>query len=70
MTYWQGVLGRLSIPGILLVALGAAIIIAVPWLSRTVFKREGDRAIIPLKVAGLAITVLGALILMDFIPNL
>jgi hypothetical protein len=69
MTYWQGVLSRVSIPGVLLLVLGAAVCLAAPWLSRMVCKRGGERAATPLKVAGLVIAILGALILLDFIPN-
>ncbi|MCE5344067.1 MAG: hypothetical protein LLF96_10880 [Eubacteriales bacterium] len=70
MTYWQGVLSRLSIPGVLLLVLGGVMCFAAPWLSRRVFKRWGERAATPIKVIGLVIVILSTLILLDFIPNL
>ncbi len=70
MTYWQGVLSRLSVPGIALLALGAALIGLAPKLAGLFSKRGGGRAVTPLKVAGLALAVLGALILLDVFPNL
>ena len=70
MTYWQGVLSRLSIPGILLLIAGAALTLWAPKLTGLLFKKGGERAVTPLKVVGLALAVLGALILLDVFPNL
>ncbi len=70
MNYWQGVLSRLSVPGVALLVIGAALCFAAPGLSRRLFKRGGERAVTPLKVAGLVTAIAGALILMDLIPNL
>ena len=70
MTYWQGVASRLSIPGLVLLVLGAAAIFGAPKLCARLFRQGGERAIMPVKVAGLVLAVLGALILLDLIPNL
>lgn len=70
MTYWQGVASRLSIPGLVLLLLGAGVIGSAPKLCAWLFKQGGERAIMPVKVAGLVLAVLGALILLDLIPNL
>jgi hypothetical protein len=70
MTYWQGVLSRLSVPGLALLALGAALVVLAPKLVGWFGKRGGGRAVMPVKVAGLILAVLGALILLDVFPNL
>jgi len=70
MDYWQGVLSRLSVPGVILVVVGAVLCFAAPGLSARLWKRGGERAVTPMKVAGLAMAVLGALILLDVFPNL
>lgn len=69
MAYWEGVLARLSIPGITLLALGALMCYEAPKLSAMLFARYGDRATVPMKVAGLGLALLGALILLDIIPQ-
>ncbi len=66
--YWQNVLSRLSIPGLCLMVLGAALGYGAKWLGGKVFKRGGERAVVPLKVAGLVLALAGALILLDIIP--
>ena len=68
MTYWESVASRLSIPGIALLAIGALVCFDAPQLSALVFKEGGDRAALPMKVAGLLMAVLGTLILLDVIP--
>lgn len=68
MEYWQGVLSRLSIPGVALMAMGALLTLDAKRLSNLVWKQGGDRAVMPLKVAGLVMALLGALILLDIIP--
>ena len=70
MNYWDKVASRLSIPGLALVALGALLCYEAPKLCRLVFKERGDRAVTPMKVAGVVIALLGALVLLDFIPGL
>ncbi len=66
--YWQNVLSRLSIPGLCLLALGAALGYGAKWVGGKLFKQGGERAVVPLKVAGLALALVGALILLDIIP--
>jgi hypothetical protein len=68
MDYWQGVASRLSVPGITLMVMGALLSFEAPKLCTLVSKKEGERAIAPMKVAGLLLAVLGALILLDVIP--
>jgi hypothetical protein len=66
--YWQGVLSRLSIPGLCLLALGAALGYGAKWICGKVLKQGGERAVVPVKVAGLLMALVGALILLDIIP--
>lgn len=62
--YWQTVRSRLSIPGLALLLLGAV-------LCMLVSKRiKGERASLAARLGGLALAVLGALILLDLIPGL
>lgn len=70
MTYWQGVLSRLSVPGILLLIVGAALTLWAPKVAGLFSQKGGERAVTPLKVVGMALAVLGALILLDVFPNL
>ena len=61
---WQKVLSRLSIPGIMLLALGAV----VCWLAR---KANGSKCLVSVMyAAGLLLALAGAVILLDFIPGL
>ena len=69
MSYWDGVLSRLSVPGMVALAVGALMCWEAPKLAKLVFKEGGDRAVLPLKVAGLLLALAGALILLDIIPN-
>lgn len=70
MSYGEKVLARLSIPGLALVVMGVLLCTQAPKLCKLVWKERGDRAVVPLKVAGVIMTLLGALILLDFIPGL
>ncbi len=70
MSYWHGVLSRLSIPGLALLLVGALLGYGAPALYRRFGKQGGGRAILPLKVAGLLLALLGAMILLDVFPNL
>ena len=65
VTYWQGVLSRLSVPGIVLVAVGALLVYEAPRVARLVFKAQAQRATVPMKIAGLVMALVGALILLD-----
>ena len=65
---WNGVLERLSVPGLILLAAGAVLGYGARWLAPKLFAKGGDRAVVPMKVVGLALALLGALILLDIIP--
>ena len=62
--YWQEVLSRLSIPGVILLALGA---VAGTQASK-IFRSE--RLAVIVRIAGLVLALAGSLILLDFIPGL
>ena len=66
--YWQEVAGRLSIPGLCLLLLGAGLGYGARWLCAKVFRQGGERAVVPVKVAGLLLALAGALLLLDIIP--
>ena len=68
MTYWDDVLTRLSIPGLALLVLGMVCTYLAPTLSRWLFKQNSSKAEMPIKLGGFVLAVLGALILLDFIP--
>ena len=61
---WQKVLSRLSIPGLVLLVLGAVACTQAPRL----FKSE--RLMLIARIAGLVCAVVGAAILLDFIPGM
>jgi len=61
---WQKMLDRLSIPGLLLLVLGAVVGMKAAKVAKT------ERLVFVLRIAGLLLAVLGALILLDFIPGL
>ncbi len=67
---WERVLARLSVPGLTLLVLGVLTCAQSAKLCRLVLKEKGERAILPVKVAGLAMAILGAVILLDLIPGL
>ena len=66
--YWQGVLERLSIPGLCLLAAGAVLGYGAKWLAAKLPWLGGERAVVPVKVAGLVLALAVALILLDIIP--
>ena len=68
MTYWEGVLARLSVPGIIFMAVGALLYYEAPKVCQLVLKEKGARAVVPMKGIGLVMVLLGVLILLDFIP--
>lgn len=67
---WERVLARLSVPGLTLLVLGVLTCAQSAKLCRLALKEKGERAILPVKVAGLAMAILGAAILLDLIPGL
>ena len=70
MTYWDKVSSRLSVPGLLLLAVGALLCFLAPRICAWLWKKRGDRAVMPVKVVGLVLALAGALILLDFFPGL
>jgi len=68
MTYWQGVLSRISVPGLILLALGVVLCLGAERIAGWIWKQGGDRATTPLKVAGLVLAAVGALVCLKFIP--
>lgn len=67
---WELIWSRLSVPGITLLVLGSMMCVQAVKLCRLVFKEKGERAIMPMRVIGLIIALIGAAILLDFIPGL
>ena len=62
--YWQKVLSRLSIPGILLLALGAVACTQAPKISKS------ERLTSAVRIAGIVLALAGTVILLDLIPGL
>lgn len=67
---WNKLLSRLSVPGLTLLVLGVCTCAQATKLCRLVWKDNGEKWIMPVKILGLVLTVLGALILLDVIPGL
>ncbi len=70
MGRWNQIMERLSVPGLVVLAVGVLLIVQSAKLCRLVLKEKGEKAILPLKLFGLLLVVLAALILLDFIPGL
>lgn len=73
MTYGEKVLSRLSVPGVALLVIGAALCFGAEKLSGLVFRGDAEKArkaTTPLKFGGLLVALAGALILLDVFPNL
>lgn len=60
-----GIVQRLDLPGLLLLALGALTGFAGHRLAALLFPKTGEKAQVIIRFAGLAIAFLGALILLD-----
>ena len=67
MTYWDRVLAKLDVPGLLLAVLGAALVYGSGKLAAKWFPDGPQKANIVLKAVGLATALLGALRLLDLI---
>ncbi|MBN1778434.1 MAG: hypothetical protein JW811_09970 [Clostridiales bacterium] len=63
MDYWQGVLARMNIAGIVLVLVGAALSFGAKKFVPLVFK-DSEKMVLPVKFAGLLLAVAGALIIL------
>ena len=61
---WQKMLDRLSIPGLVLLVLGAVVGMNAAKLAKT------ERLVFGLRMAGIVLALAGTLILLDFIPGL
>ena len=70
MTYWEKVASRLSVPGLALIAVGALLCVQAQRLCAWAFREKEARFVLTAKIAGVALALLGALILLDFIPGL
>ena len=62
--YWQKVLSRLSIPGILLLALGAVACTQAAKICKS------ERLTLAVRIAGIVLALAGTVILLDLIPGL
>ena len=61
---WQKVLSRLSIPGLILLMLGAVAATQAPKYCKS------ERLCMIVRIAGLASALLGTVILLDLIPGM
>lgn len=69
MLDWNKVLSRLSVPGLTLLVVGALGCAQATKLCRLAFHEKGEKWIMPMKLLGLAMALVGALILLDIIPG-
>ena len=67
---WDDIFSRLSVTGVTLLLCGVLLCLYATKLVRLVFRERGERLLLPLRLLGLALALLGALILLDFIPGL
>ena len=67
---WEKGLSRVSVPGITLLLVGAVLCVQATRLCRFVLHDRGERAVLPVRIAGLVLALLGALILLDVFPGL
>ena len=72
MTYGEKILSRLSVPGVALLIIGAVLGFGAERAAALVFRdeRKARKAVLPLKIGGLLMALVGALILLDVFPNL
>lgn len=70
MGYWERVIQKISVPGLLCLAAGALLCLQSTRVCRLIWKEQGEKFIFPLKIIGLVLVLLGAVILLDFIPGL
>ena len=61
---WQKMLDRLSVPGLVLLVLGAVVGMKAARIAKT------ERLVSAFRIAGITLALIGALILLDFIPGL
>ena len=61
MSYWQGVASRVNVLSIVLLIVGAVLCFGAQKLAPLIFKNP-DTMVLPLKVAGLLLAAIGALI--------
>ncbi len=67
---WDQIFSRLSVTGVTLLLCGVLLSLYATKLARFLFRERGEKLVLPIRLAGLGIAVLGALILLDFIPGL
>lgn len=63
------ILDRLSVPGLILLVLGAVLGYGSRFLAQKVFPKQEEKAALTIKWVGLAMALLAALILLDFIKS-
>ena len=61
------ILARLSVPGLILLAAGAALGFISRVIAGKLFPKWGEKGVTALQWAGLALAILASLILLDFI---
>lgn len=67
MTYWEGVLSRLDVPGLVLLILGAMVGYGSKPIMEKIFHRQGQKEQLLLKAAGCVLALLGALLLLNIL---
>ena len=67
---WDQIFSRLSVTGVTIMLVGIALGLYATRLVRLIFRERGERLILPLRIIGLLMAVLGTVILLDFIPGL
>ena len=65
-SYLQGVLSRISIPGLVLILAGAAVCFGAHRLAPRLFKNNADNAVLPLKLGGLLLVLIGVALTLIF----
>ena len=66
----ERVLARLSLPGVVLLALGAWWVLGAERLCSLALGEKGRRFVMPLKIIGIILALAGAVILLDLIPGM
>jgi hypothetical protein len=67
---WDQIFSRLSVTGVTALLCGALVCLYATKLVRFIFRERGERLVLPVRLAGLALAVFGVIVLLDFIPGL
>jgi len=65
-SYLQGVLSRISIPGLILILVGAAVCFGAHRLAPRLFPNDAEKAVLPLKLGGLVLAIAGVALTLIF----